>query len=143
MAHQLARRAGVDEHAERTSSVTGLTVTCWQLATYTVLRVSGEVDATTSAHLEAELSRALRLGKPIVVELSGMTFLDSGGLAVLLRAHQGAEQRGHELRLTALDARPARLLELTGMMAYLHVHPTIQDAVTALTATDQRLAAEA
>ncbi|GAA3427382.1 STAS domain-containing protein [Streptosporangium nondiastaticum] len=123
--------------------MTGLTVTCWQLATYTVLRVSGEVDATTSTHLEAELSRALRLGNPIVVELSGMTFLDSGGLAVLLRAHQDAEQRGHELRLTTLDARPARLLELTGMMAYLHVYPTIQDAVIALTATDQRLAAEA
>ncbi|MFB9708914.1 STAS domain-containing protein [Streptosporangium sandarakinum] len=118
-------------------------MTCWQLATYTVLRVSGEVDATTSTHLEAELSRALRLGNPIVVELSGMTFLDSGGLAVLLRAHQDAEQRGHELRLTTLDARPARLLELTGMMAYLHVYPTIQDAVIALTATDQRLAAEA
>ncbi|MFI6802162.1 STAS domain-containing protein [Streptosporangium canum] len=118
-------------------------MTCRQLATYTALRVSGEVDATTSTRLEAELSRALEPGKPIVVDLSGMTFLDSGGLAVLLRAHQGAEQRGHELRLAALDARPARLLKLTGMMAYLHVHPTIQDAVTALTATEQHLAAGA
>ncbi|MER5322400.1 STAS domain-containing protein [Streptosporangium roseum] len=131
------------DHAERTSTVTGLAVTCWQPATYTALRVSGEVDATTSTRLEAELSRALELGKPIVVDMSGMTFLDSGGLAVLLRAHQGAEQRGHELRLAALGARPARLLELTGMMAYLHVHPTIQDAVTALTVTDQHLAAGA
>lgn len=115
-------------------AATGLTVTCRQLETCTVLRVSGEVDATTSPCLRAELERVLEAGKPVVVDMAQMTFLDSGGLIVLLRAHQVAEQRGHRLSLAALHARPARMLEITGMTDYFHIHPTLQDAVTALTA---------
>ncbi|WP_271217666.1 STAS domain-containing protein [Streptosporangium carneum] len=98
----------------------------------TLLCVVGEVDATNSAQLEAALGQARRRGKPVIADLSGMTFLDSSGLAALLAVHIAAEREGSSLHLAELQPVPLRLLTITGLLSFLHVHTSLKHAIAAI-----------
>jgi anti-sigma B factor antagonist len=79
-----------------------------------VVTVSGELDVASSPELEREL--ALLDGEEIVViELGQITFIDSTGLGVLVRAHQRALERGHRLALVRGSGQVKRLLSMTGL----------------------------
>jgi anti-sigma B factor antagonist len=120
--------------------VTTLTVTHRRLPGSTLVRVTGEVDATTSAQLEAAIGEARRLAGPLILDLEGLTFLDSGGLAVLLRAHNAAERDGHGLYLAAPQHRLIRILDITGARSRLRVHATVEQAIAVIGGGDWGLA---
>lgn len=84
-----------------------------------VVRLSGEMDISRVDEVRALLLEAVtRTGGPtdIVVDLSGLTFCDSAGLNLLLRARMQAVESGHTLRLTAPSAQMLRLLDITGVL---------------------------
>ena len=74
-----------------------------------VLHLEGEVDVESSPLINRVVDAALIEGEPrVVVDLAGVTFLDSRGIRALLSAHESAESRGAELvvrspRKQALD----------------------------------------
>ncbi|MBT2470039.1 anti-sigma factor antagonist [Streptomyces sp. ISL-66] len=91
-----------------------------------VIRLSGEMDITRVSEVRAALLHAVtRADGPldIVVDLSGLTFCDSSGLNVLLRARLEAVESGHTLRLAAPNPQMVRLLELTGALGLFPVDP--------------------
>ena len=51
-----------------------------------VLHVVGEVDISSAPAFEAALNSAATFGKPVVVDLTECTYLDSSGLSALVRA---------------------------------------------------------
>ncbi|MFI6480898.1 STAS domain-containing protein [Nonomuraea sp. NPDC050663] len=114
--------------------MTSLTLTIDERADSTVIRVCGEVDATNHARLAAALNEARRLGAPIVMDLSAMTFLDSSGLNVLLRAYNQSAHDGLHLRLAALHPRPHRLLEIAGLLPHLRTCTTVGQALAEISA---------
>jgi anti-sigma B factor antagonist len=77
------------------------------------IAVAGEVDAYTAPEMRAQLLDALRLHPVVTVDLSAVTFMDSQGLAALLRARQEAESSGGSLRLEGVPPRVLKLLQLT------------------------------
>jgi anti-sigma B factor antagonist len=81
-----------------------------------VIRVSGELDLSTVPSLEAELEAALgRAEGGVVVDLSDLEFIDSTGIAVLVRAM--GESNGSE-RLSFVPSRSdgvIRVLAMTGV----------------------------
>ncbi len=80
-----------------------------------VLGVLGEVDSLTTPQLEAGVTELLDTSAGcLVIDLSGVTFLASGGLAVLIRAAQASEERGRRLRLVVSTRAVRRPLQLTG-----------------------------
>ena len=58
-----------------------------------VLTLAGELDLASSPALEEELGK---LGDPefLIVDMRGLEFIDSTGLSVLVKAHQGAQEAG-------------------------------------------------
>ncbi len=86
-----------------------------------VLGLFGELDIGTATLLDRELRRveALAPGR-IVVDLSGLAFLDSTGLQTLLQAHRRSRRTGGGLSL--LRGRPdvQRVFEMTEADAILH-----------------------
>ena len=50
-----------------------------------VLHVVGEVDMSTAPAFEAALKSAATFGKPVIVDFTECTYLDSSGLSVLVR----------------------------------------------------------
>lgn len=79
-----------------------------------VVCLYGELDMSTADVLDRELARVAEAEpERIVLDLSGLDFLDSSGLRSLLRAHTRAREDGG--RLTLLRGRPEvqRVFEVT------------------------------
>ena len=81
----------------------------------TLVRVIGELDLSTSTRLENDLLRLIHEGlrRRLVLDLSGLTFLDSTGLRSLWRTRQHAQMAGAQLYLSAASAPVMRVLKVT------------------------------
>lgn len=92
-----------------------------------VLAPRGDFDAENTAPLTAELQETAARHPGIVLDLSGVTFGDSSFLNLLLSAHQETD-----LRVAAVPAGVARMLDITGADAVLRVYGTVEDAQDAV-----------
>lgn len=81
--------------------------------------VGGEIDAFTAAPVETALERAVaeRSGD-VVVDLAGVTFLDSGGLNVLIRCHKALDPTGRRIVLRHPQPAVRRALEIGGVFTF-------------------------
>jgi anti-sigma B factor antagonist len=88
----------------------------------TVVRASGELDLATAPVMRRALSEARALGPgELVVELSGVTFVDATGLAALLSAAQSVRADGGDLCLSSPSRMLRRMLRLLDLEATLPV----------------------
>ncbi len=84
------------------------------------LRVSGDLDVASSASMEAAALAAIETGAPVVVvDLSGVVFVDSYGMRSLIEASRAAERDGIHLMVTGMSGGVDRLLRLTGLSTRL------------------------
>lgn len=77
-----------------------------------VLALSGELDLSSAQALSRELIDAEASGR-VVVDLSGLKFMDSTGLHTLLSAQRRYEQSGSRLSLLRGPPQVQRVFELT------------------------------
>jgi anti-anti-sigma factor len=75
--------------------------------------VGGDIDMASGPRLEAALQEREN-GKPLVIDMAGVGFIDSSGLRVLFDANKRASERGTEVRLRAVSGEVMRLFEITG-----------------------------
>ena len=80
-----------------------------------VVAVSGELDIDTMAELNAALRTGAGLGATTVVDLRGLTFIDSTGVSGLLAASRGAQEAGRRLVCVPGPASIQRIFQLTGL----------------------------
>lgn len=86
------------------------------------VRAVGEIDLATAAELERPVRELQDSGfKHVVLDLRGVTFMDSSGIRVLISAHQRAEELGADLAIEVGPSRIRNTLELTGAIDYLAV----------------------
>lgn len=78
-----------------------------------VVAVGGEVDLATAPQLADCLLEFT--DRDVRVDLSGVTFLDSSGMAVLVRANQALTAAGHKLQTFAEREMVRRVLEIAGL----------------------------
>ncbi|MEV4055268.1 STAS domain-containing protein [Amycolatopsis sp. NPDC049688] len=94
-----------------------------------VLRVEGALDLALAPKLRQLAERAARLGAPLlVIDLTGVTFLASAGMAELVRAHRGTTAEAG-LRVVASGRITLRPLELTRLVDELAIYPSLSDAL--------------
>jgi anti-anti-sigma factor len=80
-----------------------------------VVAVSGEVDVCTEGPLQQALLRIMRdRGARLLLDVSGVSFMDCAGLRALLTTRRRAELHGGFMRLIATSAAVRRIIELTG-----------------------------
>jgi anti-sigma B factor antagonist len=94
-----------------------------------VLRVTGALDLALAPKLQQQFDRTLRAGPELVViDLTGVDFLASAGMAVLIRAHRQIEppRRVHVVAAGRITLRP---LEITRLTDELAVFPTLSAAL--------------
>lgn len=109
---------------------TSVTVPETGTTAYTVVGLVGEVDATNSDELRSLLDSVVR-ERPLLllVDLSGLGFMDSTGLRMLLRSSRVLDEQGGVLALVAPQASVARVLQLTRADQLLPVYDSVADAV--------------
>jgi anti-sigma B factor antagonist len=94
-----------------------------------VLAVRGEVD-TVTAPTFAAATKDLVSGSEqrLVIDMTGVRFLGSSGLAVLVEAAQRVEERGTRLRLVVTTRAVRRPLEVTGTDRLFDLHTELTTA---------------
>jgi anti-sigma B factor antagonist len=80
----------------------------------TVLTVSGELDMSSGPRLAAALEQVESTQRRVILDLSGVEFIDVTGLRVLLQARERARRAGVELAVVNASRGVRRLLSLTG-----------------------------
>ena len=82
-----------------------------------VILVEGELDHASAGDLERALKAAEKSDSAqIVLDLSGLTFIDSTGLALLVDAVKHSRQNADRLRVKRSEAIGVqRILEMTGV----------------------------
>lgn len=101
---------------------THLAVTTERHGQRSVLRLRGELDVSSRDRLHGAISSVLEHHPPLlVVDLSGLDFIDCAGLSVLVWAHKHLAASGHRLLITGAKPAVQRLLHLTGVDTYLHL----------------------
>jgi anti-sigma B factor antagonist len=95
----------------------------------TVIELSGRFDANTMPQVKRELERATTAD--VVVNLSGVHFIDSAGLSALISALKRCRQAGGDLRLSNLQ-QPVRIIfELTKLQRAFEIFASESEAVAA------------
>jgi len=84
-----------------------------------VITVSGELDLATAPELrEACGSAAQGSAETVRIDLSGLTFLDSSGISVLVETQRDLEERGATLVLHNMNDRTRRVLDVAGLSGF-------------------------
>jgi anti-sigma B factor antagonist len=80
-----------------------------------VVALAGECDMSVCDELTSVLLAAVAECRVVVVDLAGLTFLDSSGIHALVMAHQAALREGGGLYAVGAAGVVADLLDLTGV----------------------------
>jgi anti-sigma B factor antagonist len=92
-----------------------------------LVRLTGQVDLSVVPDLVTEFEYAVeQVSADLVVDVSGVDFIDSSGLAALVRARKVAEGRGGSLVLTGPSQSIEQLLRLTRLDDFFQIVTTPQ-----------------
>lgn len=93
-----------------------VTLTVAGSASHPQVTVTGEVDCSSAPEVRAVLDQLVdRAPTEVVVDLTGVTFLDSAGLSALAAAHRRAQAGGGRMRVLAATRAVIRPLQITGL----------------------------
>ena len=116
----MSDNASDQRHATPAPAFDELTLTSKRDGDAHVIRLFGELDLASAEILERELEDVEATdAAAIVVDLSGLTFMDSTGIRLLLTAHQRMQSDTDRLQLRRGPAAVQRVFELTGVVEIL------------------------
>jgi anti-sigma B factor antagonist len=98
-----------------------------------VIAVGGELDLHSIEPLRERLDEVIEGGaRRVLVDLMGVTFIESASLGVLVNAAKTLRSAGGTLVLVADDVRVTRTLEISGLDEFFHVDPSLPEAIHGL-----------
>jgi anti-anti-sigma factor len=85
-----------------------------------IVTLEGELDMANAPLLQDTVdSPELAASKSVVLDLQGLTFLDSTGLRIILATREQCWRRGQEFAVTPGSQQVQRLLSVTGVGEHL------------------------
>ncbi|QGP94051.1 STAS domain protein [Neomoorella glycerini] len=89
------------------------------------VRVKGEVDLESADALRRELEASLDHARPevLLLDLEGVTFMDSSGLGVILGRYRRLKKQGGRVVICRPQPQVRRLLEISGLSKIMTIHP--------------------
>ena len=98
----------------------------------TVIEATGRLDMVAAPKLKALIQSAVTKGEtPVVIDLSGVTFMDSTGLAVLISGLRVTRQAGSDLRIAGATSQVLSVLQMTGIDRIIQPYANIDEALHA------------
>ena len=83
-----------------------------------VIALNGELDSLAASQLAQHLERVDSRAPGLILDMQGVSFIDSSGLRTLIQARQMFPDDPAALTLRKPQASTKRLLELTGLSDY-------------------------
>ena len=98
---------------------------------WTVLRADGEIDALTGTLFVDRIIETIETAAgTLVLDLTGVTFFGSAGIAALVEARNAARDQGLGLRVVCSDRAVLMPLTVAGVLDQFDVYADLDAAVT-------------
>jgi anti-sigma B factor antagonist len=94
-----------------------------------VVAFQGEVDLEHSPKARAVLLECVAKKQDVFVDLSGVSYIDSSGVASLVEAFQTSRQQGSKFALVSVSPAALRVLELARLDKVFTIHATLEDGL--------------
>lgn len=97
-----------------------------------VVRCEGELDLCAASQFRDAVEERLSTFENIsnlIVNLSGVNFVDSSGLGAILGRYKHIRQRGGEMGLAELQPAVQKTCELAGLFKIMKIHRSEEDAL--------------
>jgi anti-sigma B factor antagonist len=95
-----------------------------------IVDVQGDVDLASAPVLRTRLDDLLTSGsRRILVNLEGVSFMDSSGLNAIVAAMRGVREVDGEIAVVCTNETILKILSITGIDRLLTVHPTVDRAL--------------
>lgn len=96
----------------------------------TVVHVEGEIDVSSADRLRETVGVLVSEGRTdLVVDLSGVRFMDSTGLGLLVGVLKRVRTAGGRLVLVVATDKLRKVFELTGLTQVFTIHGTVDEAL--------------
>lgn len=101
-----------------------------QVGPVPVIRAEGEVDLYSSPELRKELKKQIKARTNLVViDLSGVEYMDSSGVATLIEGLQGLGKVGGHLCLAGLNDSVMQVLKFVHLDKVFDIVPEVAEAL--------------
>jgi anti-anti-sigma factor len=105
-------------------------ITSVQQDDVTVVTITHDLDASTSAETTAYLRSEIDAGRArLVIDISSVGYLSSAGLRVILAAVRSARSSGGDVRLAVAEGNIRRVVDMSGFSDLIKTFPTAEEAV--------------
>lgn len=94
-----------------------------------IVALRGMLDVADAVSVAAALAAVAAREPDIIIDLAGLEFIDSSGVAALVRGRRQARNAGGELLLAAPQQQVLRILTLLRLIDIFPVHATVAEAV--------------
>lgn len=96
-----------------------------------VVALSGDIDLQSSPAVRQQLLACFENNRRVVVDLSGVTYIDSSGVASLVEAFQLARKKEGTFALVNVSSAVMRVLSLARLDRVFSIHPSVEAAISA------------
>ena len=92
---------------------------------HAVVSFQGELDLACLRQARDAILAQLQANRPVLVDLSGVEYIDSSGVACLVEGYQQAQARGLGFGLVSVSEPVMRVLELARLTGVLPIHDSV------------------
>lgn len=96
---------------------------------YTVIALSGEVDLYYSPLAREQILKHLERGQNILVDLSGVSYIDSSGVASLVEGYQLARNKRLGFGLVGVSGAAMQVLQLARLDKVFPIHASVSERI--------------
>lgn len=97
----------------------------------TILDVAGNIDLQSSPAMRKALLDHLKVASCVIVNLKGVPYIDSSGIASLVEGLKASRDRKNRLVLVGLTSMATKVLDLTRLTPLFEIHETEEQALEA------------
>ena len=98
------------------------------------LALSGELDLASVPVLQAQFQAMARTEDELIVDMSGLEYIDSTGAKALLDAHRQMSRTGRRIVLAAVQPMARRIIDVMGLEKAIPIFSTVDAALEYLRA---------
>jgi anti-anti-sigma factor len=97
-----------------------------------IVAITGSLDSTTAPEAQKSLDAVVAGAKKVLLDFSGLDYISSAGLRVLLGAAKQLRASGGTLGMFGLNQSVREVFEISGFASILSIYPSEAEAVSAM-----------
>jgi anti-sigma B factor antagonist len=98
---------------------------------YTILELRGDVDLSCSPDARRQILECLEDGRHLLIDLSGVTYIDSSGVASLVEGYQTAKKKSLRFGLVSVSSAAMGVLQLARLDRVFPIHASAEERIAA------------